>query len=258
MPRDNVFTGQELSKITRREIEFSICYMHGSPLPVLSMSCLNTSQDVASPRYSGNHPIPERIVSMRPLIIHDLILQKCKELSISQQELIVRSGITNTAKGLRRLQQLFDGDFIGSRGLIERLPNALNLPPSVVEDAINTSKQQIADEVEAAWRSNFVPHALVITANNGRPRQITIAAICNAGRNVRIDFPESLAATDFKEYAFKVLITRIPEIAKFFYELQGILINYSPDKSVKFSLDKNIVEESTRAIKGGQLSFTIR
>ena len=195
---------------------------------------------------------------MKPLIIHDLIQQRCKELSISHHELIVRSGITNIAKGLRRLQQLFDGDFISSRGLIERLPSALDLPQSVVEDAINTSKQQIADEIEAAWRSNFVPHALAITANNGRPRQITMAAICNAGRYVRIDFPETMQSSDFKQYAFDVLVTRAPDIANFFYELQGLVINYSPDKSIKFNLNKQIVEESNRAVKAGQLSFTLR
>ena len=195
---------------------------------------------------------------MKPLIIHDLIQQRCKDLSISHHEVIVRSGITNIAKGLRRLQQVFDGDFISSRGLIERLPPALDLPKSVVEDAINASKQQITDEIEAAWRSNFVPHALAITANNGRPRQITMAAICNAGRYVRIDFPETIPESDFKQYAFEMLITRAPDIAKFFYELQGLVINYSPDKSVKFNLDKQMVDESNRAIKAGQLSFTIR
>jgi hypothetical protein len=195
---------------------------------------------------------------MKLLIIHDLIEQRCKELSISHHELIVRSGITNSAKGLRRLQQLFDGDFISSRGLIERLPSALELPQSAIDDAINASKKQIADEIEAAWQSNFVPHALAITANNGRPRQITMAAICNAGRHVRIDFPETLTASDFKKYAFDELITRAPDIAKFFYELQGLVINYSPDKSVKFDLDQHVVEESNRAIKAGQLSFTIR
>jgi hypothetical protein len=195
---------------------------------------------------------------MKPLIIHDLIQQRCKDLSISHREVIVRSGITNIAKGLRRLQQVFDGDFISSRGLIDRLPPALDLPKSVIEDAINASKQQITDEMEASWRSNFVPHALAITANNGRPRQITMAAICNAGRYVRIDFPETIPESDFKQYAFEMLITRAPDIAKFFYELQGLVINYSPDKSVKFNLDKQMVDESNRAIKAGQLSFTIR
>ena len=195
---------------------------------------------------------------MKLLIIHDLIEQRCKELSISHHDLIVRSGITNSAKGLRRLQQLFDGDFISSRGLIERLPSALDMPPPVIEDAINASKQQITDEIEAAWRSNFVPHALAITANNGRPRQITMAAICNAGRYVRIDFPETLPASDFKQYAFDELVNRASDIAKFFYELQGLVINYSPDKSIKFNLDQQMVDESNRAIKAGQLSFTIR
>ena len=219
---------------------------------------MNTTRGVALWKYSGYPNLYSKTVDKKPLIIHDLIQQRCKELSISHHELIVRSGITNIAKGLRRLQQLFDGDFISSRGLIERLPSALDLPQPVIEDAINASAKQIADEIEAAWRSNFVPHALAITANNGRPRQITMAAICNAGRYVRIDFPETMQSSDFKQYAFDVLSTRAPDIAKFFYELQGLVINYSPDKSVKFNLDKQMVEESNRAVKAGQLSFTIR
>jgi hypothetical protein len=70
--------------------------------------------------------------------------------------------------------------------------------------------------------------------------------------------PETMQSSDFKQYAFDVLVTRAPDIANFFYELQGLVINYSPDKSIKFNLDIQIVAESSRAIKAGQLSFTIR
>jgi hypothetical protein len=134
----------------------------------------------------------------------------------------------------------------------------LDLPISALEDAINASTQQITNEIEATWRSNFAPHALAITANNGRPRQITTAAICNAGRYIQIDFPETLPASDFKQYAFDELITRASDIVKLFYELQGVVIDYSPDKSIKFDPDKQMVEENNRAIKVGPLSTTIR
>jgi hypothetical protein len=43
----------------------------------------------------------------------------------------------NTAP--RRLEQLMNGDLDSSRGLIARLPDALNVPPEIVEASIDLS-----------------------------------------------------------------------------------------------------------------------
>lgn len=195
---------------------------------------------------------------MKTLAIFDLIQQRCKDLSISQNELIVRSGTTNIAKGHRRLQQIFDGDFNSSRGLIDKLPQALGVTRDAIDAAIDASEKQISDEIDAAWRANFKPHALAITANNGRPRQITMAAICNAGRHVRVDFPDRLDVLDYRDYALTKIRHQASEISKFFFELEGFVINYSPDEARKFNLRGEQTEVVSQAIKAGNLSFTIR
>lgn len=195
---------------------------------------------------------------MKPLPIQDLIELRCKALSISRHDLIVRTGVSNIAKGHRRMEQLLDGDFVSSRGLIEKLPSALGIDSALLEDAINLSKKQILEEMDAAWRANFKPHAVAITAHNGRPRQITIAAICNAGRHVNIDFPQNLAPSDFKNYALNAIRKRTPDIANFFYSLEGFVVNYTPDLAIKYDLLGVEIEMINKAVKIGELSFTLR
>ncbi len=195
---------------------------------------------------------------MKALPIQELIERRCDELSISHRELVIRTGVDNIAKGHRRLLQLLDGDFVSSRGFLEKLPAALEIDPALLEDAVNLSKQQISEEIEVDWRANFKPHAVAITANNGRPRQITIAAICNAGRHVYIDFPVNLARHDFKDYALNVIQKRAKEIANFFYSLEGFVINYTPDLAIKYDLQGVEIGQINKEVKVGKLSFTLR
>jgi hypothetical protein len=65
---------------------------------------------------------------MSPLPIENLIKSRAGELGLTLAQVISRTGMANTSKGMRRLIQLFDGDFVSSRGLIEKLPEALGLP----------------------------------------------------------------------------------------------------------------------------------
>lgn len=195
---------------------------------------------------------------MKTLPIKDLIDLRCNELSISYNDLIIKTGVSNVAKGHRRLQQLFDGDFIASKGLIEKLPEALGVDPALLDETIRVSAQQISDEVEADWRANFKPHALAITANNGRPRQITMAALCNAGRHVHIQFPEGMNPSNFKDYALKAVRKRAVVLSNFFYPLEGFVVNYTPDLAIKYCLQGEEIGVINNAVKAGKLSLTLR
>jgi hypothetical protein len=69
-------------------------------------------------------------------------------------------------RGLRRLDELCAGELKATTSLIAGLPAALELPPSVVADAIRQTVQQVAEarriaeqQEEAAWRSRFQPCA---------------------------------------------------------------------------------------------------
>ena len=105
-----------------------------------------------------------------------------------------RVNYKNIAKGLRRLDKLLAGDLDKARDLIHALPAALDVPPEVVEHAIEGTRRQIAEAQEAArhaqeaaCRAAFRPHAIILTEKTV-PQPIFVAAIIGAQRLLRIDF----------------------------------------------------------------------
>jgi hypothetical protein len=195
---------------------------------------------------------------MSPLPIENLIKSRANELGLTLAQVISRTGMANNSKGWRRLEQLFDGDFVSSRSLIEKLPEALGLRYTEIEAAVINSKNELASEADKAWRESFKPHAIVLTAERGRPRQITFAAICNAGRFVRITFPDSLPITDYKTYAFAALCRQKEEVEKFFYAAEGLVINWSPDSATHYDLAGDEITHLDKATVLGRLIFSLK
>ena len=66
------------------------------------------------------------------LEIEALVSRRCNELGLSLKGLIRECGYKNVSKGLRRLGQLYAGDFKGSAGMIDMLPAALEVPVDVI------------------------------------------------------------------------------------------------------------------------------
>ena len=195
---------------------------------------------------------------MSPLPIENLIKSRAGELGLTLAQVISRTGMANTSKGMRRLIQLFDGDFVSSRGLIEKLPEALGLPGIEIETAVTNSKNELAAEADKAWRDSFKPHAIVLTAERGRPRQIFFAAMCNAGQFVRITFPENLPTSDYKSYAFEALGRQKEDIGKYFYAIEGLVINWNPDSATRYDLAGDEISHLDKATVLGRLSFSLK
>ena len=57
-----------------------------------------------------------------------LIRKRCQDLGLSRSELVLRCGYKNISKGLRRLDQVYVGEFERAGALLARLPDALDLP----------------------------------------------------------------------------------------------------------------------------------
>jgi hypothetical protein len=196
--------------------------------------------------------------TMSPLPIETLIKSRASELDLTLAQVVSRTGMANTSKGLRRLEQLFDGDFVSSRGLIDKLPEALGLPNTDIEIAVTNSKNKLAAEADKAWRESFRPHAIVLTGERGRPRQITFAAICNAGRFVRITFPNNLPSTNYKTYAFAALGQQKADIRKYFYAIEGLVINWNPDSATIYDLTGAEISQLDKAAILGRMSFSLK
>jgi hypothetical protein len=173
-------------------------------------------------------------------------------LDLRPGELMRRVNYKNIAKGLRRLEKLLAGDLDEARDLIHALPAALDVPPEVVEHAIEETRRQIAEAQEAerhalgaAWRAAFRPHAIILTEKTV-PQPIFVAAIIGAQRLLRIDFDltlgpgsyanQALAGVRRKLAEFKSESGKIPDTLPAFGRPVGVIVNYTSDRAVRFDL----------------------
>ena len=195
------------------------------------------------------------------LPIETLIHERAAELGLRPAELVGRAGYKNISKGLRRLSELYQGNFDSSRGLIRLLPYALELSPDDVRKAVRQSRRQIAEAEEARWRAAFLPHAIILTERT-RPHPLHIAAMIGIGELKRVDFkPGSSPLTYVRQASYGVQQKlqhwghgQLP----CFGRPIGIIINYTPDSSVKFDLNGKAIESFETAYCLGKATLCIR
>jgi len=194
------------------------------------------------------------------LPIATLVSGRCKELSLRPVELIRRCGYQNIAKGLRRLEQLYQGYFRGCTTLIGTLPAALDLPAEVVTEAVESTKRQIHEAKEAAWRAEFVPHAVVLTEREF-PQPLFAALIIGIERLLRVDFDLSEGPVTFVKQSLDGVRDKLSEWKwdriPTFGKPVGVIVNYSPDRAVSFDLEGQPIEMMDRAYRLGEASFSI-
>jgi len=125
--------------------------------------------------------------------------------------------------------------------------------PEVVEHAIEETRRRIAEVQEAAeqarqtvWRAGFRPHAIILTERTV-PQPIFVAAVIGVERLLRIDFdPESVPVSYVKQAVsgirqklaeFSSKTGRIPETLPAFGCPIGVIVNYTPNRAVRFDLN---------------------
>jgi hypothetical protein len=194
------------------------------------------------------------------LPIATLVSGRCKELSLRPVELIRRCGYKNVSKGLRRLEHFCQGNFTGSDTLIRALPSALDVPDEAVRKAVEDTQRQIHEAEEAAWRAEFIPHAVILTERE-RPTQIFIAAILGVDRLRRVDFDLSKSPETYVQQALDGLRQKLAEGKSdqipTFGKPVGVIINHSPDHAVRFDLEGNAIEVLDRAYRLGEATLSI-
>ena len=179
--------------------------------------------------------------------ITELITDRCAELGLDNREFLQRLGYANVSKAQRRLDSLYYGDLISSKGVLEKLPAALHLPEEAVEEAVEIFKQELLAESEQSRRAAFKPKAYIIT-NPDRPRSITICAITNCGRYREI-LLDGLTETDYLPYVIKEANNeeRLKKLFDFFGEVIGFRINYTYDLSKTYDMKGNLISTHDRA-----------
>ncbi len=129
------------------------------------------------------------------------------ELGLDPSALGFRLGYRNPAKAAGRVRALLDGNVplsSRSRSAVERLPEALDLPREVVDEAVRCTdrasspserarpRMRAADKAESAeadWRDAFRPHAVLHTEHTV-PSSITMCVISGGAERwliVRLD-----------------------------------------------------------------------
>jgi hypothetical protein len=158
------------------------------------------------------------------------------ELGLSRGEFAKRLGYKNIAKGIRRIDVLCDGDLEGTKHFLDVLPQALETSAETVKRAfeqtvreIELAEKQEAEARDKIWRENFCPHAIILTERTV-PSPIFVAAMIGVEKLLRIDLDGTQGPVSF----MKQVLDRLPEGVPAFGKTIGFVINYSPDKAVRF------------------------
>ena len=166
-----------------------------------------------------------------------------------------RCGFKNTTKGIRRLEQVFAGEFKPAATLLRGLPSALDLAPNAVQQAIDESCQQIAAEEEARYRASFKAAGYLLGTSD-RPSQIFNFGLSGgADRWLKIPLDLSQLPESYAEQALSV-VRRTP-VVQFFGPTTGFIVNYTPEHAVRFDLEGRSVETLTCAHRPGEVTLSL-
>ena len=183
--------------------------------------------------------------------IASLIVDRCREMGLRKSDVARRAGYSNAGKGLRRLDQLLKGDLERTVDLINALPSILEISSDVVQGKVEETQHQLANELEiarhmrdAAWRSAFRPHCVII-AERIIPQPIFVAAIIGVERILRLDFDRLSTHDTFVQQSIDGIRKRLlefnsssksPKFLPGFGKPIGFFVNYTPDCAIRYNL----------------------
>ncbi len=209
-----------------------------------------------------------------------LIHTRMHELGLDRQTLGFRLGYRNPLKAAGRVDALWWGHITSkkSRAALRRLPEALEIPEEVVLRALRDTGEVLAqrrrqeeeqrrithEKEEMEWRAAFRPHAILQTEST-RPSSITMCGFTGGPRRwLQIDFDLFKPPITFVRQALAGLPgkARKSEVngrwhVSFFGEVLGFIINYSPDKALRYDLDGQPLEVLPKAYRPGEITLSI-
>ncbi len=187
------------------------------------------------------------------LAIATLIRSRMTELDLSRGEFAKRLGYKNVAKGIRRIDALCDGNIDGTKQFLDALPQALETSADTVKRALDQTvrelelaEKQEAEARDKIWRENFCPHAIILTEHTV-PSPIFVAAMIGVEKLLRIDLDATQGSVSF----VRQTLDRLPERVPAFGKAIGFVINYSPDKAVRFDRNGQPIAILDKAVRPG-------
>ena len=146
-----------------------------------------------------------------------------------------------------------EGNIEVTKQFMDELPQALETAAEIVTLAldqtvreIELAEQQEAEARDKIWRENFCPHAIVLTERTV-PSPIFVAAIIGIEKLLRIDLDATQGPVSF----VRQVLDRLPEGVPAFGKPTGFVINYSPDKAVRFDSNGQPIAMLDKAVRPG-------
>ena len=187
------------------------------------------------------------------LAIATLIRSRMTELGLSRGEFAKRLGYKNVAKGIRRIDALCEGDIEGTKQFLDVVPQALETSAETVKRALDQTvrelelaEKQEAEARDKIWRENFRPHAIILTEQTV-PSPIFVAAMIGVEKLLCIDLDATQGPVSF----VRQVLDRLPEGVPAFGNPIGFVINYSPDKAVRFDRNGQPIAILDKAVRLG-------
>jgi len=187
------------------------------------------------------------------LAISTLIRSRMTELGLSRGEFAKRLGYKNIAKGIRRIDALCEGDVEGTKQFLDVLPQSLETSAETVKHALDQTVRELelaekqgAETRDKLWRENFCPHAIILTEHTV-PSPIFVAAMIGVEKLLRIDLDATQGPVSF----VRQVLDRLPERVPAFGNTIGFVINYSPDKAVRFDPNGQPIAILDKAVRPG-------
>ncbi len=210
--------------------------------------------------------------------IKKFVNDRIKELGISKNEVVRRTGYTNISKGLRRLEQFLSNT--DTAGLVApNLHKALEIPFSELEAKVIETRKIIKEEYEESLRQRelaereaYAPH-LALFMEHAVPTQICICGFTGGDRNRFVFFPKNFNELPTEEQ--EQLIHEKVNFAMNRFEQKGtvrffgkirwfVLSRYydepQEDRNV-YDLEGNLIFDATyeqRTIRNGVASVSLK
>ena len=175
-----------------------------------------------------------------------LIEKECARMGVNDQEFTRLIGIKKFHKAKAFIEQVKCNQMKKMIHMRHQIVDVLDVTIEQVDEAIQVSKDAYYGEIDAAWRASFQPHAVLITANK-IPSPIFVAAITGLAQKLYIVPPANLPQLAWPSWITK----HVPEEVLAFGKVEAFVINYTPDRAIRFDLLGNPVETLGAAYRRG-------
>ena len=198
--------------------------------------------------------------------IGGFVEKRRKALELSRSGVVKRLGFKNLSKGCKRYDA-FLGGHIEQPFILQNLAAALDVDVDVIQATLETTRCAISDaekqaeaDAEAAWRRSFRPHGIIETEKS-IPEPIFIAALMGTEKLKRIELDDTAQDAALLE---QMIVRTRDHMAEWngsipaFGKATGIVVNYTPDKAVRYDLEGNFRERLTSAVRLGSARIRFR